>query len=386
MNALPDSVTAERDVDDKINLLILVAALGIGGAEVVVQRLVQTLDRRRFNVTIGCIKGSGPIAMELARQGTDVVVLSKGDTRKNGYLSFIRLLRLVRDKRIHVVHTHTTDSLVDAALCKLFAPKLKLIHTFHFGNYPHRPWQTLLMERISSRLANRLVAVGEAQRQQLISVYRFRDSAIQRVWNGVVCKPTRSGDAFRRSIGASGKILIGTTATLTEQKGLFDFLAVARLLVQETDNLRFVIVGDGNLRGPLEAARRDLGLEESVVLAGWIKDASDVALPSFDIFFQPSLWEAMSISLLEAMAAGKATVATRVGETPYIIDDGVDGLLVQPRDVNGMAAVLRRLIDDSELRNRLGRAAANKARQRLTVGEMTRAYEQLYLATAGAGS
>ena len=112
--------------------------------------------------------------------------------------------------------------------------------------------------------ADRLVAVGEAQRQQLISVYRFRDSAIRRVWNGVVCKPTDRAETFRKDIGAEGKILIGTTATLTEQKGLFDFLAVAKTLVEETDNLHFVIVGDGGLRTSLETARRDLGYEPVV--------------------------------------------------------------------------------------------------------------------------
>ena len=65
-----------------------------------------------------------------------------------------------------------------------------------------------------------------------------------------------------------------------------------------------------------------------VVLAGWVPSAADVAVPAFDVFFQPSLWEAMSVAVLEAMAAGKPVVVTRVGENPHVIEDGVDGLLV----------------------------------------------------------
>ena len=114
------------------------------------------------------------------------------------------------------------------------------------------------------------------------------------------------------------------------------------------------------------------------MFTGWVANAAAIALPAFDVFFQPSLWEAMSVAILEAMAAGKPVVATRVGETPHIIEDEVDGLLVNPKDIDGMAAALGRLIDDAELRTRLGTAAARKVGQRFTVARMTAAYEDIY--------
>jgi glycosyltransferase involved in cell wall biosynthesis len=365
----------------KINLLVAAAGLNIGGAEVVIKHLVQTIDRRRFNVTVCCIKACGLIGDELVREGIDIVTLSNSAKPKVDYFTFIKLLRLIRLKRIDVVHTHTTDALADAAVCRLLMPRLKLIHTFHFGNYPNLGWRHMWIEQVFSGLANRLIAVGEVQRRQIRDVFRFREGRIGRVWNGVSLSLNQDEGSFRSRVDAENCILVGTIATLIEQKGLFDLLAVARKFRDAGNRVRFVIVGDGHLRAELEAKKRELGLDDIVVFAGWVMNAAAVALPAFDVFFQPSLWEAMSIVILEAMAAGKPIVATRVGENFHIIEDEVDGLLVEPKDVNRMAAALGRLIDDPELRCRLGSAASKKVTQQFTVERMTRAYEEIYMET-----
>jgi glycosyltransferase involved in cell wall biosynthesis len=124
-------------------------------------------------------------------------------------------------------------------------------------------------------------------------------------------------------------------------------------------------------------------LEETVVFAGWVKNAATALLPAADIYFQPSLWEAMSIAILEAMAAGRPIVATRVGEAPFMIEDGVDGLLAAPRDVSRMAEQLCRLIESPTLRRSIGEAAGRKAADRYTIAKMARAYERMYLDAMG---
>lgn len=364
---------------DKINLMIVAAGLGIGGAEVVIQRLAQAVDRNRFNLTICCIKMLGPIGEKLVAEGFDIIVLSDPGKPKHGFLTFLKLLKLIRARRIDVIHTHTSDALFDAGLCRLLERRLRLVHTFHFGNYPRRSGSRKWFERVGSRFADRLVAVGDAQMQQIVAAFGFRPQDITRVWNGVAPSQGRDLDTFRARVGAMDRILIGVTATFIEQKGLFDFLEVAGRLRDQASRVRFVIVGEGELRSRLEERRRELGLEDMVVLTGWMPYANECALPAFDIFFQPSLWEAMSIALLEAMAAAKAVVATCVGEAPHIIEDGVDGLLVQPRDVDGMAAALRRLIDDPGFRRRLGDAAFAKVATHFTLERMWRSYQEVYL-------
>src|SRR5688500_3461501 len=181
------------------------------------------------------------------------------------------------------------------------------------------------MERVCSRIVDRLLAVGEVQRSQVRSAYKLAERRISTVWNGVRLSDGASDRSFRAGLNAGNRTVIGTIATLIEQKGLDDLLLVARRMVDAGHNVFFVVAGEGHRRGPLEARRRELGLEDTVLFPGWVANAAEVVLPSVDIFFQPSLWEAMSVVILEAMAARRPVVATRVGENTRIIEDGVDG-------------------------------------------------------------
>ncbi len=315
----------------------------------------------------------------LAALGVDVIELAPASALTTDYFTFAKLLRVLRENRIEVVHTHETHGFVDAALCRMLLPRLRLVHTFHFGNYPHIDRRTRWMEYAAARVADRLLAVGEVQRGQVRAVYRLEDERIATVRNGVAL-PAGTGDPdFRRRVGANGRLLVGTIGNFIGQKGLEDLLLAARRVRDAGHDAVFVVVGDGHLRPALEDSRRRLGLEDSVVFTGWIVNAAEAVLPAFDIFFQPSLWEAMSVVVLEAMAASKPVVATTVGENPHVIDHEVDGLLVKPKDIDAMAAALIRLIDDPNLRQRYGSAARRKVERQFTVAHMARAYEQIYL-------
>jgi len=363
----------------KINVLQLTTGLGYGGAEVVVRDLVRTVDREHFNMSVCCLTVLGPIGKELASEGIDISVLPNPHPEKVDHLAAIKLRRLIREKRIDLVHSHTTHSLSEAALCRCITPGVKVIHTFHFGNYPHKSGRALWMERVFSRFADRLIAVGRRQREQIKSALHLGDAAIGAVLNGVQLPASGDGDpGFRRRVGAEAGILVGTIATLIPQKGLHDLLAVARRVRDVRNDVRFVVVGGGDLLPELERARREMGLDDTVIFFGWLKNAASLALPTFDIYFQPSKWEAMSISILEAMAAGKPVISTLVGEAPHLIEHRVDGLLYESGDIEGMASAITLLSDEPEQRHRVGRAAAAKVAERFTVGHMARAYEQVY--------
>lgn len=376
----PDAVRSAHARARKANILLLTGQLGIGGAEIVIRDLARTLDRRRFNVSVCCLKALGPTGMALAAEGIDVVVPPDVDPARVNYFSARQLWRVIREKRIDLVHSHTTHGLVDAAACRCLCRSVKVVHTFHFGNYPHCPARTRLMEAVSSRVVDGLVAVGEAQRERIKHTYRLADGAISTVHNGVgAAVSTGESAEFRRGLGADQKILVGTIAHLCPQKGLYDLLAVARRVRDRRQDLHFVVVGGGDLHSDLERRKQELDLGDTVTFTGLVTDAARRTLPAFDIYLHPSLWEAMSISVLEAMAAAKGIVATNVGESAYVLAHGVDGLLCEPGDIEGMAAAILTLAADPGLRKGLGSAAARTVAERLTVEHMTRAYEELYL-------
>jgi glycosyltransferase involved in cell wall biosynthesis len=284
----------------------------------------------------------------------------------------------VRKQNIHVLHSHSADALLDVSLCKLARRKTRAIHTFHFGNYPNRDSRDLRIEKAFSRFADQLVAVGDEQKGRIMAALNVRDRSIATVWNGVPVSqqelPSVLGGRYREP----GRLVIGTACTLIEQKGLTHLLDVAHSLKQKGRQVTFVVAGEGHLRRELEEKRARLGLDEDVIFLGWTDNASRTFIPYVDIFFLPSLWEAMSVVVLEAMEAGKPVVVTNVGENSRVIADGIDGLITEPRDTDGMTRALDRLILDPHLRERMGASARAKVHSQFSVGRMVAAYEGLY--------
>jgi glycosyltransferase involved in cell wall biosynthesis len=261
-------------------------------------------------------------------------------------------------------------------------PRLKVVHTFHFGNYPYDSWRHHVLEGLCARAADRLIAVGREQRRRIQATYGLPESRIDVIWNGVAVEAPTSGVAFRTEVGTGDRLLIGTIAKLIEQKGLDELLRVAQRCRDAGHQMQFVIVGEGPLRPTLERRRSELGLEDTVAITGWLPNAAVRALPAFDVFFQPSRWEAMSIAVLEAMASGKAIVATRVGDNAHVLEHDISGLLVDSGDTQGMVDALARA-GDSELRLRLGQAAQAVYEQKFTLEHMIRGYENVYRELVG---
>jgi len=362
----------------KTNVMIVVAGLNIGGLEVVIANLCRHLDRAKFDVSICCLKVIGSIGRELIAEGYSVHALEKPRGLRNNYVSWLQLLALTRKLGTQVLHSHSPDSLLDVSLCKLFRRRLRVIHTFHYGNYPNRVRQDLRIERIFSRVPDALVAVGDEQKGKIARTFDLPMESLTTIWNGVPTRRESLPSCLPASVRARQRPIIGTACTLIEQKGLTYLLDVAHLLKQRGRQATFVVAGEGHLRGELEQKRSRLGLDDDVVLLGWVDNAGTSFIPYVDIFLLPSLWEAMSVVVLEAMEAGKPVVVTNVGENDRVIEHGVDGWVVEPRDVKSMAAILERLVDDQDLRARAGARAQAKARTQFSVERMVAAYEMLY--------
>jgi glycosyltransferase involved in cell wall biosynthesis len=363
----------------KKNILILTDHLYIGGAETVIYNLYQNLDRNLFNVSLCCIKEIGIIGKDLVKNGFEVLVINKSKLFKANYLSFWELKKIVREKKIDLVHTHTTQSLIDGALCKILIKNMKLVHTFHFGNYPHQRKKYLIIEKVLCKLADKLVSVGNEQKKIIIKIFKNTNKKnITTIWNGVKLGLKSKKDRIVFKFREENRVIIGSVCTLIEQKGLGYLLDVASILKNSNENVVFLIAGEGKLRTELEEKAKKLGLENYVYFLGWVKNASEVFIPYIDIFFLPSLWEAMSVVILEAMGCGKAVVATDVGESINIIENGVEGFLVKPKEINKMASVLKLLIHDKMLRDQCGLNARIKAEKYYGIERMCKEYEQIY--------
>lgn len=372
------SVTKQRP-----RVLIVNSALYIGGAENVTATLCRGLDRNRFDVFVAHMKGNGPIARDLESEGFDIVRMSRTDDGRRDLLAGVRLRRLAVKLGIDLIHSQDLHTMVDSSFSAWTVPGLRHVSTFHYGNYPRSHRRYHMLERLFLRFPDRLVAVGEVQRQAIAHTYDINPDRLSVIRNGVSDSRGKVCDAEKDRVRRGADVVIGTISTLIEQKGIDDLLRAARLLVDRGCRFRLVIVGDGHLKAPLQTLSRELDLEEHVEFLGWVEDAASRVLPWVDIFVQSSLWEAMSMVVLEAMSSGCAIVATTVGDNPYVMRDGQSGLLVPSRSPESLANGLRRLIEDEVLRDRLANEARRDYEERFTASRMCRDYENLYLETLG---
>lgn len=360
-----------------IPLLIVSSTLHIGGAERVAACLGEHLDRRRFDVTACYLKDRGVIGDAMLASGVRLVPVPGLVPGRIDRLTFWKLRRLIVRTGVRVIHTHDMHGLIDGALCRAVAPRLRHVHTFHFGNYPHRSRTNRLFERLLWRIPDALVAVGHSQAESIHDLYGIPRSLLNVIWNGIE-DPQVPGPGARCSDAGNSPPTIASISTLIPQKGIDHLLEAAALLHDSGEPFRLVLAGDGALRNHLVEKSTRLGLSGVIQFLGWVQDAPRQLLPTCDVFVQSSLWEAMSVVILEAMAAGKAIVATRVGDNGRVLADGESGLLVSPGDPAELAGKLRAVLRDPDLRSRLGAAARRRFLERFTVGHMVRAYEDLY--------
>ena len=168
---------------------------------------------------------------------------------------------------------------------------------------------------------------------------------------------------------APDTLLVGNVAALVPHKGHRYLIEAAATVVRRVPDARFVIVGEGELETALKRQVKDLHLERQVLLTGFRPDALSLQM-GFDLFAMSSVTEGMGSALLDAMAMGQATVATRAGGIPEVIVDGQTGILVQTRDAHALASAIVRLLEEPDRRTRFGAAGYERVRQCFSVEQM----------------
>jgi glycosyltransferase involved in cell wall biosynthesis len=176
--------------------------------------------------------------------------------------------------------------------------------------------------------------------------------------------------------------VVGNVGALVPHKGQRYLIEAAHLVVQQLPDVRFVILGEGELREHLERLVREHHLEKHVLLPGFRVDVLG-CIKGFDVFVMSSVTEGLGTSLLDAMACSRAIVATKAGGIPEVVEDGVTGILVEPRDHRGLAAAIVKLIKDEQGRQRMATAGFERVSSKFTVERMVAETAKVYARVAG---
>jgi glycosyltransferase involved in cell wall biosynthesis len=167
-------------------------------------------------------------------------------------------------------------------------------------------------------------------------------------------------------------------ACFKQQKAPQDFIELANLVTDKIKNVKFILAGDGVLRASLQKLIFRYRLQDKVILAGWHRDIPQV-LSALDIFVLTSLWEGFPITVLEAMASGKAVVVTHTGGIAELIKDGENGFLVRPKETEKMVEKIIRLVNNADLRRIMGEEARLSVTGSFSFSAMITAHQSLYL-------
>ena len=322
--------------------------------------------------------------LERMREGLDLIPLAP--THEIDLASAWQLSRVVRQVRPNVIHAHDPDAVATCALALSIlspSPRPAFIASHRseqrLGHRSFTRWKYSEVNRHvanSAALADRLHGEG-LPRATLVVVHEGVD--VERIAR---MQPTSVHEAFYLPHGSP---VVVNVAALVPQKGHHQLIEAAALVVREVPDARFVIIGEGDLRPALEKQIRERHLERHVFLAGFREDAAAMIKAS-DLLVLTPLMEGMSLALVDAMAAGKAAVATAVGGIPEVMVDGETGYLVPPRDPQATADRLVFLLERPEARARMGEAALARARQAFTVDRMVEQTLAVYDAAVAAGT
>jgi len=343
-------------------VLRLFSRLNVGGPAIHVILLTAGLKARGYTTCLAVGKESaregnlldlatakGVECLQLVALGRDIRPLS--DAR-----AFWGLWRILRQFRPHVVHTHTAKAGVLGRIAARLAGVPVVVHTYHghvlrsyFGPLRNALFRGL--ERALGWTSDALVAVSESVRDDLVGL-GVADAAKIRViplgleLTGLTGVLPRG--RLRSESGVADPVpLIGIVGRLAPIKDLPTFLAAALLVRRSVPEARFAIVGDGEERSALEVAARQLGLTGAVHFHGWHRDMAAV-YGDLDVVVNCSRNEGTPVALIEALAAGRPVVATRVGGTPDLLGRGDYGLLVPPGDPAALAAAIVGLLQSPD--------------------------------------
>jgi glycosyltransferase involved in cell wall biosynthesis len=361
----------------------------VGGTELNALRTAERLDRRKFTVSVVCIRESGPLMARYKAAGIPVHSFPMSSLLGLEALQqAVRLIRLLRREGAEIVHSHDAYTSVYGTVCARLAGVRGVIASRRSWHSPHLKGRILRANRLAYRFADRVLGNSPSVSRLVESeggISAARIVTIPNFLDPESFEPMPAAD--RRAMldeleVPESAFVIGIVARLSPVKDHATLLRAIASLRGRIPELRCVLIGDGPERAAIEALADSLGIREIVHLAGERTQPPNLH-GLFDVSVLCSTTEAFPNSVLEAMAAARPVVATDVGGTPDAVHQGTTGLLVPPSDPSRLAEAILRLYDEPALRTKLGNAGHAAARAGYSADAVIRQVESLYTLLAG---
>jgi glycosyltransferase involved in cell wall biosynthesis len=351
--------------------------------ERVVADLARAADPTTFDVHVMALGGLGRFAKDV---GERVHLHGAPLMSKLSLIHPAALAKAIRTLQPSLVHTHSGTWYKVARAAKL-AGGLPLVYTDH-GRPNRDPWATTLLHRRAARLTHRIIAVSHALRNDLVGRLGLHPDRVDVVPNGIDLARLDAAGAAVRPVtaeprGAGENVVFGTLGRLEAVKGIDVLLAAFAQWPVDGPRATLVIGGDGSEKRALEELTRQLGVQDRVRFSGWI-DQPALFYRGIDVFVLPSYSEGTSISLLEAMAHRRPTIATDVGGNRAVLGERLAEWLVPSGNPAALAATMATLARSADLRRAIGEIARRRVETCYSLSCTSQRYAEVYEAVVGA--
>lgn len=388
-------MTAEEPTPQEVRILRVIARLNMGGPALHVSYLTRGLDQRGYSTTLVAgelARGEDSmsfVADELGIEVIDVPELRREISPISDPAAIRRLVREIQRVRPHILHTHTAKAGAVGRTAALLAGDARppvIVHTYHghvlrgyFGPIRTRFFRET--ERALARHTTRLIAVGPEVRDDLVALGVAPAEQFVVIRLGIDLEQRVGSERraeFRHLFGIpEERFVVGWIGRMTTIKRVPDVLLSFRALLDRGVDAALCLVGDGPDRPAVEQQAAELGIARHILSVGYQEDVAPY-YSFFDALVLPSANEGTPVVAIEALAAGRPVVATRVGGLPDVVSEGEDGFLVEVGDVEGVAAALERLARDPALRLRMGAAGPPRVVPRYRVERLVDDVDELY--------
>jgi len=359
-----------------VPILLMSRSLDGGGSERQLAEVARGLDRSRFAPHVGCFHRGGIREADLREAGVPVVEFPvRSFVSWSVVRAGVRLGSYIGQHGIRLVHTFDVPAnLFGVPAARWFRVPVVISSQRAFRHLTPGIHHHLL--RVTDLMVDAVVVNSAQLRRTLIEQDRIPAEKLRLCYNAIDTEAFCPEGESMRAVLPPGRV-IGAVSQLRQEKGVATLIRAFARVQGECGPVTLVLVGDGPCRAELEALAGQLGVGGKCRFAGQVRDVRPW-LRAMEIFVQPSLSEALSNSLLEAMAIGCAAVASRAGGNPEAIDHGRTGLLYEAGDVEGLAACLRDLLADEERRRRLATAGQEETKARFAAPVAIARFEALY--------
>lgn len=383
-------------MSERTRILRVIARLNMGGPALHVAYLTKGLEPHGYDTTLVAgrlARGEDSMSYVAEELGVEVVPLGELHREVSPFYDPVAVRRLVheiRRVRPHILHTHTAKAGAVGRAAAMLAGGARppvVVHTFHghvlrgyFG--PIRTKLFREIERALARHTTRLIAVSPQVRDDLVELGVAPAEKFSVIRLGIdlesrVLTQDRR-EEFRQHVGIpEERFVVGWIGRMTAIKRVPDILTSFKLLLDRGVDATLCLVGDGPDRESAELLAKELGIAGHVIWPGYQRDVSPY-YALFDAFVLPSANEGTPVVAIEALAAGRPIVATRVGGVPDVVTEGEDGYLVAVGDVEAIAESLERLARDPELRRSLGKRGRANVVPRYRVERLVDDVDALY--------